>query len=68
MRLTRTRSHTLSDFFNDIAKGLFLGSFLNQSFIPTPNLAIKVLAIFITMGVALLFLYLALIYSKEVKT
>ena len=64
--LNNSQLETLSDFCNDIAKGLFLGVAINQTFSSGISLEAK---IFISIGgviVSFSFLYLALLLkSKE---
>ena len=62
-RLSTSQSATLSNFCNDIAKGLFLGVVINQIVATGPIVAkLMVLSFGIIIGGTAL--YLALVFSK----
>ena len=66
MHLTTGQFKLLSNFSNDIAKGLFLGSFLDAITISAPQVTRFIFQGF-KLIIALLFLYLAILYRKEAE-
>ena len=64
MDLTPSQFRLLADFFNDLAKGFLLGSFLDPNLFHQ-ELFPGLLIIVFKSSLALLFLYLAVLYTKE---
>ncbi len=65
MNLSKAQFETLSNFFSDISKGLFLGIALNQLLPSTNPLSAKILVSIIGLSATLISLNLALYFSKE---
>lgn len=65
MMLVKAQYKTLANFFNDIAKGYFLGPIAGNVVLATTNFFTRMLFTFFWMAASLLFLYVALIFSKE---
>jgi hypothetical protein len=66
-KLTDSQLNLLSEFFVDVAKAFFIGTFLSQPFIPSPLLVAKLLSIILQIVSALLFLTLALVYKQDAR-
>ncbi len=63
--ISQSQTKVLSNFFADIAKGLFLGIALNQ-FLPSASSPwIKIFVSFSGIIISLIFLNIALYFSKE---
>jgi len=65
MAFTKSQFKTLADFFNDIAKGYFLGSVAGNAYLPTTKPLTRLGYSFAWIIASLFFLSLALICSKE---
>jgi len=64
--LKEPQYQVLVNFCQDIAKGLVLAVAVNQSVASIP-LTIRLLNLISGLGLALLFLYFALLFSRELK-
>jgi len=64
--LTKEHFERLADYFADISKGLFLGAIATQSFLSVA-IADRTIHAISHAIMALLFLYLSLLFTKEIK-
>lgn len=67
-KLKSQQFKTISEFCNDIAKGLMLGVFLGQITLATSMGAVKILASLFYFLMSLIMFYLAVYFSKEIKS
>ncbi|HCM38218.1 TPA: hypothetical protein DIS61_06205 [Patescibacteria group bacterium] len=65
MSFTLSQYRLLANYFSGISQGLLLASVIGQVFIPSSELVIRFLVTIGYIFLALLFLYLALLYSKK---
>lgn len=65
MIITKSQYFLLSSFFNDIAKGLFLGNAIGQVFAPEITLLERIGFSIAWTLITLLFLFLALLFTKK---
>jgi len=65
MELTKSRLTTLSSFFNDVSKGLLLGTVAGQAFTTSENLVLRSISVTLGFAVSMFFLFIALMYSRD---
>jgi len=68
MRFTKEQNRILANYLNDVAKGFFLASFPAQAFFTETEFFARIIVVLFHVSVSLLFLYLALLCAKEIKT
>ena len=65
MSFTSSQYRLLANYFSGLSQGLLLGAVIGQVFIPSSELVIRFLVTIGYICLALLFLYLALLYNEK---
>lgn len=68
VKLTSSQFRILSEFCNDVAKGLFLGVALGQAGLTEVPLLLRLIISFVLVSASLSFLYFAVSFSGEVES